>query len=474
MEISSVAEALVRLHLGKEVFSHCACLQTCFLSDTAGPIRAGFSNFITALSKETRARIRRGKACSKDCPKFLLASPSFHGGRGALPSAGGHPADLTFLAGGGILEILSASMVSVKQFEDGYCSYKGAKASELSHFSRPIKDVRIPVYQFGSTLTESNVTSGVVPCPVEEQSLLDTLFLAQWEDRAWKGLIRYDVTTCETKVIQGRIGFVGQFNELCRPNCLENIDNVSELREELLFCVINGEKINAELIPSARVPPDADLVIANANPIEYGHVFMVPLCSHQWPLVQLTRSLEMVTKVAAEIKNYSFHAFYDYCPSLSGGHRGYFQACYFSNPLPVECVPLKPISGVWQEKGIHIGELEGYPLKTLSFKSKGNLQVLVTVVSKICSFLQEQKKAFNLLLSNCGTQVFLFLQVDHSSPSTLSAWECSGHFVFNSRQQFDLATEDTILKLLATNSLDEDGFQAVKLLCCEVAGRIAS
>lgn len=67
----------------------------------AGPVGAGFFNFITALRKEIRIIVRRGKEDAQAFPKFLIASPSFHGGRGALPSAGGHPADLTFLAGGG-------------------------------------------------------------------------------------------------------------------------------------------------------------------------------------------------------------------------------------------------------------------------------------------------------------------------------------------------------------------------------------
>lgn len=57
---------------------------------------------ITALRKdETPINTRRGKEWVEAFPKFLISSPSFHGGRGALPSAGGHPADLTFLAGGG-------------------------------------------------------------------------------------------------------------------------------------------------------------------------------------------------------------------------------------------------------------------------------------------------------------------------------------------------------------------------------------
>lgn len=68
----------------------------------AGPFRAGFSDLTTALSGESRVIFKRGKECLQAFPKSLISSPAFHGGRGALPSAGGHPSDLTFLAGGGV------------------------------------------------------------------------------------------------------------------------------------------------------------------------------------------------------------------------------------------------------------------------------------------------------------------------------------------------------------------------------------
>ena len=44
-------------------------------------------------------------------------------------------------------------------------------------------------------------------------SLLDSVLLAEWEDRAQQGLFRYDVTECPTKAVPGVYGFVAQFNE---------------------------------------------------------------------------------------------------------------------------------------------------------------------------------------------------------------------------------------------------------------------
>lgn len=48
---------------------------------------------------------------------------------------------------------------------------------------------------------------------VSEISFLHNLLLGQWEDRMNRGLFRYDVSTCETKIIPGQHGFIAQLNE---------------------------------------------------------------------------------------------------------------------------------------------------------------------------------------------------------------------------------------------------------------------
>ena len=46
-----------------------------------------------------------------------------------------------------------------------------------------------------------------------QPSLLDSVLLAEWEDRAEQGLFRYDVTACPTKLVPGPYGFIAQCNE---------------------------------------------------------------------------------------------------------------------------------------------------------------------------------------------------------------------------------------------------------------------
>lgn len=49
--------------------------------------------------------------------------------------------------------------------------------------------------------------------PVQSSSLLDSVLLAEWEDRYERGLFRYDVTACPTKAVPGAYGFIAQLNE---------------------------------------------------------------------------------------------------------------------------------------------------------------------------------------------------------------------------------------------------------------------
>ncbi|XP_043702660.1 GDP-L-galactose phosphorylase 1-like isoform X2 [Telopea speciosissima] len=306
-------------------------------------------------------------------------------------------------------------MFTVKQFEEDSCMLKYDAASEHSQCPwMPLQGTKIPLYWLGSQSALDNGACGRLSCtPTEEQSLLDSLFLAQWEDCAWKGFLRYDVTACELKVIDGRRKFVGQLNEGWNLNNFlkQNpftFQCMKKHRELLLFAIASVEITNPEIIHSATVPDDASLVVVNANPVEYGHVFLVPHGLNSLSQLMDARALEMVTRVAVEINNCSFRVFYDY----SSANHPYFQACYFANPLPVELMPVVTIHGRQKLEGLHIYEVKDYPVKAFLFIGNGNLKMLIEVVAQICSWLQDQKVPYSLLISDCGTKMYLFPQAD--------------------------------------------------------------
>lgn len=63
--------------------------------------------------------------------------------------------------------------------------------------------------------------------------------------------------------------------------------------------------------------------------MEYGHIFLVPYDVHKMPQLLDKRVLGLMTQIAAEVANSSFHIFVDYDASESMDHRG-FQVIFFA------------------------------------------------------------------------------------------------------------------------------------------------
>jgi GDP-L-galactose phosphorylase len=367
-------------------------------------------------------------------------------------------------------------MVGIKQLRDENLLAK-SKQSKLPQF---LEGIKVPLYRFGNQSLIDHESFGEVSCISEDgDSILDTLLLAQWEDRVMKGIFRYDVTASEIKAVEGRKKFLAQLNEgwnlghFPKPGENQTIYqedvcpfNSVKQHDELLFCVASSEQTKPVLISSAVVPDNAFLIFINASPVEYGHVLLVPYLNNSFYQLLEVNILEMAVRVAVEINNCCFRLFYDFSPDASHLH---FQACYFPNPLAVELMPVDTIFGDLQS-WMHISVVTDYPIKTLLLESSHKFKIMMEVLVNICSCLQDLSISYSLLISDCGKKIFLFLQKSKDS-SFLSAWECGGYFLYKSRSEFDKCTEKTMLKQLSSVSIDDDGFKAVKLLCCSIASK---
>ncbi|XP_039054098.1 GDP-L-galactose phosphorylase 1-like isoform X1 [Hibiscus syriacus] len=372
-------------------------------------------------------------------------------------------------------------MVSVKWLEDKNFRTKSRKSKQLEHSCLFLQGMDFPIYNFSSQSLEENTSFEGMSCITgEEQSMLDAVLLSQWEDRMLKGYFKYDVTTSEIKVITGKMKFLSQLNEgqITDHQFKSEGKKLHEFYplvfdcmkhpEELLFCLASSKKAKSELTPSADVPDSAVLVIINVTPVEYGHVYLVPCFSNKlYPFLD-ARSIEISTRLAAEINNQSFRMFYDcYRPNFSAV---YFEACYLPHPLPVEFRPVSTFFGGGR-RGIHICSIIDYPIKTLSFTTTHNLKILAAAISEICSHLEEKNVQYNLMISDSGKRVFLFLQKTCAASRAISAWECGGYFLYADRYEFDQVTEDAMLNRLSSFSLDDCDFEAVKQLCCSIASK---
>ncbi|OWM81300.1 hypothetical protein CDL15_Pgr007338 [Punica granatum] len=356
-----------------------------------------------------------------------------------------------------------------------------------------IQGAKLPLYAF----KKENSVDGEKAQEKKEPPVefLDSLLLGEWEDRMQRGLFRYDVTACETKVIPGDYGFVAQLNEgrhlKKRPTefrvdkVLQPFDgnkfNFTKVgQEEVLFQFEASEDGDVQFFPNAPIDVDnsPSVVAINVSPIEYGHVLLIPRIFECLPQRIDRESFLLALYMAAEAANPYFRLGYNSLGAFATINHLHFQAYYLAVPFPIEKASTKKVTTL--DSGVKISELVNYPVRGLVFEGGNTLQDLSNNVSEACSCLQDNNIPYNVLIADCGRRIFLLPQcyAEKQALGEVSAelldtqvnpavWEISGHIVLKRREDFEGASEGNAWRLLAEVSLSEERFQEVNALIFE-------
>ncbi|KAJ8766566.1 hypothetical protein K2173_023813 [Erythroxylum novogranatense] len=357
-----------------------------------------------------------------------------------------------------------------------------------------IRGAKLPLYAFKRVdkINQEAIEHDTGEAPIQ---FLDYLLLGQWEDRMRRGLFRYDVTACETKVIPGQFGFIAQLNEgrhLKKRPTEFRVDKVLQAfddnkfnftkvgQEEVLFQFEASEDGEVQFFPSAPIDNknSSSMVAINVSPIEYGHVLLIPSFFECLPQRIDRESLLLALYMAAEARNTFFRLGYNSLGAFATINHLHFQAYYLAVPFPVEIAPVKKVATL--DDGVKISELVNYPVRGLTFEGGNTLQDLSNTVSDACICLQNNNIPFNVLISDCGKRIFLFPQcyaekqaLGEVNPELLdtqvnpAVWEISGHMVLKRKKDYEEASEEKAWRLLAEVSLSEERFREVNALIFE-------
>ncbi|KAL6573126.1 Phosphate metabolism transcription protein [Orobanche hederae] len=331
-------------------------------------------------------------------------------------------------------------------------------------------------------------------------SFLNNLLLGQWEDRRSRGLFRYDVTSCETKVISGKYSFIAQLNEgrhlKKRPTEFridkvlqpfdENKFNFTKVgQEEVLFRFEPSKYSKAHYFSSSPVDPEEgspSVVAINVSPIEYGHVLLIPRVLDCLPQKIDSDSLSLALHLAKEASDPFLRVGYNSLGAFATINHLHFQAYYLAVPFPIEKAPncrIMSSKGAYETRVV-VSKLMNYPVRGLVFEGGCNLRDLSDAVASSCISLQNRNIPFNILISDCGNKIYLLPQcyAEKQARGEVSqelldtqvnpaVWEISGHMVLKRRKDYDEASEQYAWRLLTEVSLSEDKFQEVKRHICE-------
>ncbi|PWA56833.1 GDP-D-glucose phosphorylase 1 [Artemisia annua] len=326
-------------------------------------------------------------------------------------------------------------------------------------------------------------------------AFLDSLLLGEWEDRMERGLFRYDVTACETKVIPGEHGFIAQLNEgrhlKKRPTEFqvdkvlqpfdENKFNFTKVgQEEVLFQFEASEDGEVQFHPSAPIVAEnsPSVVAINVSPIEYGHVLLIPRILERLPQRIDHKSLLLALYMAHEAGSPYFRLGYNSLGAFATINHLHFQAYYLAVPFPIEKAATRKITDF--NGGVEISEIFNYPVKGLIFEGGNSLEDLSNAVADTCICLQDNNIPYNVLISESGKRVFVLPQcyaekqaLGEVSSEVLdtqvnpAVWEISGHIVLKRKEDYEGASEKKAWRLLAEVSLSEERFQEVVALIFE-------
>ncbi|KAK9272712.1 hypothetical protein L1049_003089 [Liquidambar formosana] len=361
---------------------------------------------------------------------------------------------------------------------------------------------KLPLYAFKKD-TETSI-GGVVNSSKEEPHVaFMNLLLGQWEDRMRRGLFRYDVTTCKTKVILGEYGFIAQLNEgrhlkkrptefqvdqVLQPFDEKKFNFTKVGQEEVLFRFEQSSDNETHFFSSAPVVADSNspsVVAINVSPIEYGHVLLIPRVLDCLPQRIDRESFLLSLHMAKEAADPFFRLGYNSLGAFATINHLHFQAYYLAVPLPVEKAPTQRIMTVKRlpDSGVMVSQLLNYPVKGLVFEGGNTMRNLSDAVANSCICLQNNNIPYNVLITDCGKRIFLFPQcyaekqaLGEVSQKLLdtqvnpAVWEISGHMVLKRKEDYEDASEDYAWSLLSEVSLSKERFQEVMAYVLEAAG----
>ena len=328
---------------------------------------------------------------------------------------------------------------------------------------------------------------------VKRQSLVEKMLLSAWDDKADKGLFKYDVSKCQSKIVPGRFEFVAQLNEgraqkkrqtefkmdnVCQEFDGKKFNFTKAKQDEVLFQFeMSVDDFTSCYEDQKIVESNASFVYINISPIEYGHVLLVPKVLNCIPQQMSTECLLTALHMSVEVHNPCFKFGFNTLGAYASINHLHFQGYFLNAPFPVERVETEYLQsfGSKGDKELRVSKLLDYPVRAMVFELGGDLKELAMEVSHACNVLEGKNIPYNLLIVDCGARVFLFPQkFDENKrlgviPEEVldtqvnpACFEIGGHMVMKRAQDYKDLTEDKVCEILSYASLTEAEFAALE------------
>eukprot|EP00210_Caulerpa_lentillifera_P006864 g6561.t1 len=320
--------------------------------------------------------------------------------------------------------------------------------------------------------------------------LVQQTILSLWELSAREGSLNYDITSYPRKFIPGVIKFVALLNEgrvkkkrkseFRMDKVIQSFDTKkfnfekAVMKEVLFEFELTENKGPPRIEMEAIVSSSPNLVMLNVNPIETGHILLVPRVLDKLPQQIIPNAMFLALRFASAVGNSYFRLNYNSFGAFASVNHLHFQGYFLMAPYPIERAPARELRKL-NSTSVVISELRNYPVRCWTFDMCSSfdesVKEMVQVISQFCTHLQNNNTPFNMVIADCGARAIICPQrfgekmaagqIPEEMKETEvipAVSEIAGHFISKHKSDYETLTQKKIFALLAEASLSEQQF----------------
>ncbi|KAI0488917.1 hypothetical protein KFK09_028756 [Dendrobium nobile] len=336
---------------------------------------------------------------------------------------------------------------------------------------------QLPLYTFSRSQEGPNLLS-----KEPHESFLNKL-LQRWEEKNDRGLFHHDIAACESKILPGDYGFIVRLiegrdikkrpteyrmNKVLQPFDEKKFNFTKISQAEVICRFEESDKNITNYVDAAPIfaHDSVNIIAINVSPIGYGHILLIPRIFERLPQRMDRDSLLLSLHLAREAASPNFKIGYNSLGAFATINHLHFQAFHLLMLLSAEKASTECIATL--RGGVKILRLLNYPVKGFVYEGGTNLQDLAYTVCNTCTFLEVNNQPYNMLISDSGKRIFVFLQcfAERQALGKVSqeildtqvnpaAWEISGYLVMKRRKDYEEASEQNICGFFEEVSLSD-------------------
>lgn len=227
------------------------------------------------------------------------------------------------------------------------------------------------------------------------------------------------------------------------------------------------------------------VVLINVSPLEFGHCLFVPDPSYGFPQILTRTAIQAGIDSVLLSSDPSFRAGFNSLGAFASVNHLHLHGYYLDHELKIESSPVKPLV---PEKRFY--RMQDFPSGFVFYTEEEEVEKVARSICQVTDFLVGENIAHNLFLTRgcppcdhiqsaedrClrnGVRIAIWPRkacfgAKEETDMSVALCELAGHLPFKSKEDYECATEEDIIKIIQSFLLPDDEFHRLEQHLCNL------